>query len=230
MKTKALAVLLTAFLLPVFFEYVYSGSQQVSSTAASTIITRARYYLDAPGIASGDSFWSDARLLQWLNDGQVDIATRTHCMEDTETETLLTSTLSYALSDNFITIKAVIYNNEKALKKGSIEHIGEVEALGEPAYWVQWEDSVIVYPAPSSSVTGNSIVVYVVDRPSTLASTDTITIPVYYERALVLYMVTQAFYYDQKFAQAAQMEAQYHAELDRYRQDFSNQPPSGQVR
>ncbi len=46
--------------------------------------------------------------------------------------------MSYALADAFIVIKAVIYDDVKALRKGSIEMFGDISGTsGEPVYWTQ---------------------------------------------------------------------------------------------
>jgi hypothetical protein len=150
---SCLFVILTILYLLCCVTAAWAGSQTTSSTLASTIITRARYYLNEPTA----SFWSDAELLVYLNDGTLDIAARTHCLEDVETEILVEAQQIYPLGDPFIVVKHVVYNDEKALLKGNIQEIGQVlgsgegDELGEPAYWAQWENNVIVYPGPDST-------------------------------------------------------------------------------
>lgn len=146
---------------------VFAASQQTSSTDASVIITNARYYLNE---ATAD-FWSDAELLVYVNAGTMDIVTRTHCLESVEIEALIADQMAYALSDAFILIRAVIYDagsgDEKGLEKGSLEEVGHIEETGEPSYWFQNQDNVVVYPRPDSdhSGTGHNLDVYTVKRP-----------------------------------------------------------------
>lgn len=206
--------------------WLYSGSQTVSSTLASTIITQVRYYLNE----SSATFWADAELLVFLNDGTLNIVARTHCLEDTEDVTLVTDTTSYALSDPFIIIKHAIYNSATALKKGSIDDMGRVvgstsrDALGYPEYWAQWESNIIVYPKPDSDASGNVVTVYVVDRPTAVVAGANVLVPAQYDKALVYYIVGQALKKDGRLALAAAYIAEYMAECDRYRTDFSTQP------
>ena len=81
------------------------ASQQTSSTLLSTHITRARSYLNE----ATASFWTNAELLIWGNDGTLDIVARTHCLESIETEQLIVNTMSYALASPFLFIRAVVY-------------------------------------------------------------------------------------------------------------------------
>jgi hypothetical protein len=129
---------------------VFGASQQTSSTTAQTIINDARYLLNE----SSASFWDDIEMLQWVNDGMVDLVTRTHCLETTESVTLAASTIEYAISGNYIKIKAVHYNDADSkvwgLKKGSPEHLGSDAysrmRLTKPSFWYDWGGNVGVYP------------------------------------------------------------------------------------
>lgn len=217
----------------------FGASQQTSGTDASVIATRARYMLNDPTIWGGTqkSIWSDAELLQWLNDGTNDIVTRTQCLEDIETETLVANTYSYALTTNFIAIKAVVYKNaignEYTLERGNFQgkagsfSFGQTQSMtGAPAYFMQWENSVIIYPIPSATEASDTIDVYMVIRPTAATgATDDVKVPAYYDRALTLYIVAQALYKDGKFNKASRIMTEYLAELDRYRADYIEPMP-----
>lgn len=366
---KRLRVLITVFLL-IFFTcfWCYAGSQQTSTTLASAVVTNARSYLNE----STATFWTDAQLLVWLNEGLVDIAARSHCIESIETETLETGRISYQLSSNFLGVKAVMYNSydeyvqngsmeldvnwnddgtptadaqssdqayqgtysrmftvdaadegiksdtfttvtgttyyyrlwvypddatsinvyvklgddsgasvdsdvttlvqdawnaisgswtetgsggssayfsirsmtgvtsgdwyvdevhvfstgyKKALRRGSIEHIGEITGdLGEPSYWTEWGNAVIVYPPADSTAAGNTIDVYLAGRPSAVVTTDYVPTPANYDRALTYYIVSQALWRDEKYAASRLADAMYKSEIDRFRSDYNDQP------
>lgn len=145
----------------------FAASQQTSSTDASDVITYARYYLNEPTAI----FWSDAELLAYLNMGTMDIVARTHCLEAIEIEVLVANQLSYALSDAYILVKAVVYaqaaGDEKGLIRGNIQSLGHMEEVGEPVYWDQEQDNIIVWPKPDAthSGAGHDIDVYTVKRP-----------------------------------------------------------------
>lgn len=145
-----------------FAVQAWGGNQTTSSTLASSIIDQARKYLNDSTSYGGTqaSIWSDSEMLQWVNDGTLDIVSRTHCLEDTETEVLVENQAIYALGDPFIIVKYVIYNNDFALDKGSIgefNRVGSASVDGAPTHWCMWENNLIVYPAPdSTTVTAGS--------------------------------------------------------------------------
>ncbi len=217
----------------------FGASQQPSSTDASVIAQRARVYLGDPTTWGGTqkSIWSDAELLQWVNDGTNDIVARTQCLEDIETETLVANTYAYSLTTNFIAIKAVIYKNatgnEYTLERGNFQgkagsfSFGQTQSMtGAPAYFMQWENSVIVYPIPDATTAGDTIDVYMVIRPTAaVGAFDDVKVPAYYDRALTLYIVAQALYKDGKFSKASRIMTEYLAELDRYRADYVEPMP-----
>lgn len=229
-------------ILFLFSVQVLAGSQQPSATDASVIATRARYMLNDPTTWGGTqkSVWSDAELLQWLNDGTNDIVARTQCLEDIETETLVANTYSYALTTSFIAIKAVIYKsatgNEWTLERGNFQgspgkfSFGHSETMtGAPAYFVQWENNIIVYPIPDATAAGDTIDVYMVIRPTAATgATDDVKVPAYYDRALTLYIVAQGLYKDGKYGKASRIMTEYLAELDRYRSDYVEPMPKVQ--
>ena len=148
MDLKKLFIAVSVFFLTC--SVAFAGSQQTSTTLASVIITNARMYLND---TTTTYFHSDAEMLVYLNNGTMDIVARTHCLEAIEAETLVADTMAYALGDAFIVIKAVVYDDVKALRKGSIESLGDVlGTTGEPVYWTQWGSSVLVYPVPLSLI------------------------------------------------------------------------------
>jgi len=198
------------------------ASQQTSSTLMSTHITRARSYLNE----ATASFWTDAELLIWGNDGTLDIVARTHCLESIETEQLIVNTMSYALASPFLFIRAVVYTQaagvERGLIKGNLQSIGHVKGSGEPIYWCQERDNVVVYPKPDASHSGAGfdIDVYTVTRPTAIAASETVLVPACYDNALTMYIAAQGFLKDSQFGRAELFMRAYYAELDRYRQDF----------
>ena len=125
----------------------FGASQGTSSTAASTVIDRAEVWLND----SDNRFWSAGELLQWLNDGMVDIVTRSHCLEGTETIFLDTDVIEYSISATYLTVKAIQYvdadHKSWGLVKGSPASVGQNTAVTIPTYWYSWEDKVGIYPA-----------------------------------------------------------------------------------
>lgn len=217
---------LTYALLIVFLvaSLVFAGSQQTSSTTAATIILNARAYLNDE---KSSPFQSDANLLQWLNDGLVDLVSRSHCLETTEDISLVADQTEYSIVGSYIVVKAVHYVNSssatKSLIRGAPESVGLVGNVGEPAFWYDWAGKIGAYPA-LTSVTTEKITVYLVTRPTAITSTDAVTVPAIYDKALTMYVVAQAWAKDRQAGKYDQAMSLYQAELDRYRQDFLSVP------
>lgn len=215
---KRLAIAIIILLISIS---AWGASQQTSSTLASTMITNARYYLDE----ATEDYWSDTELLGWLNDGVVDIAAKTNCLETTEAVTLTASTVEYTISTAYITIKDVVYNGtsyKKGLIKGNVRSIGHEMQDDEPTYWYEFAGKVGIYPA-LTSVTTETATLYLIKRPTAIASSAAVTTPAIYDKALVYYIVAQAQLKQGQGATASAYLSLYQAELDRYRADFVDQ-------
>ena len=205
---------------------IAGGSQSTSGVTAQAVIDRARVYLNE----TTASFWTDARLLTWLNDGLVDIAARTRCLEGTEKVTLLSGITEYAVSTTTsFGVAAVFYSGTTAGYRKGIEEIainefgrkpsGE-ELTGEPNFYCVWNDRIYVEPQPSSGVSGDLLYVYLAKRPSTIALSGANPLPAIFDKALTIYVVFNAFHELRRFDLAAFYENRYLAELDRYRIDY----------
>jgi len=211
-----------AFLLSYTLSSIaFAGSQQTSSTTAGTIITNVRSYLQE---STADT-WSDAELLVWLNDGQIDIAARSRCLEGTADISLVASTHEYSIVSNYIDIVRVVYTDASGIEVGLVpSEVGglghNIKNIGTPRYWYQWGGKVGVYPIPSS-VTTETITIYYTERPSDVASGDNIELPAHFDKALTLYVVGEALKKKFRYADSGSFKAEYLEELDRYRQDFN---------
>jgi len=218
---KKLSVIIFVMLLTIS---AFAGSQQVSSTTAATIITNARSYFS--GISS-DLFWNDTRLLQWVNDGMVDVVSKSHCLEDTEDIDLVADQVEYTITSEYILVKSVWYvdsdSKSRGLLPGKPADVGGVEDVEEPAYWYDWAGKIGAYPTLSSATT-EKITVYLVTRPSVIAISGNVTVPAIYDKALTMYVVAQAWLKEKQLEKYAKAMALYQAEIDRYRQDFLSVP------
>ena len=201
---------------------VFGASQQTSSTTAATIINRAESLVND----TENDLSSAAEMLVWLNDGMVDIVSRTHCLEATEDIDLATSTVEYTVTSTYLTVKAVLYvdadSNTWALKKGSPSSVGQNTAVTTPTYWYEWGGKVGVYPTITR--TTETITVYYITRPEAIASSGTVTTPAIYDSALVLYTAAQAHFKDRQTGRYAQLMGLYLQELARLKAELTEQP------
>jgi len=202
----------------------WAGSQQTSTTLASTIITNVRAYLNEDATAN-TLFWSDAELLVWLNDGLVDLVARSRCLETTEVVTLVSGTLEYTLSTAYIGITGAIYtdgSSYKALKMGDIREAGHAESDSGPEFWYEWNGKVGIYPLATADTAGDTVVFYMIERPSAIASTASITVPAYFDHILTMYIVAQAYMKDTKVDMATLWLQEYYKAIDRFRLDYTH--------
>jgi hypothetical protein len=209
---------------------VFAASQNTSSTTAATIITQVRYVLNET--ADEAEFWNDAELLRWINDGLEDIAAKAHCLENTESISLIASTIEYSIvSTTYIAVKAVHYidasSNSIALRKGTPEMVGRLQedwdTSPSPTFWYDWNGKIGIYPT-LSSVTTETVTLYLVEMPAAVASGGTVPTPKIFDNALRAYVISRAYYKDRQYAKAGQWMSVYESEINRYRQDFIEQP------
>lgn len=197
---------------------VYSTSQQTSSTLASTIITNARTYLNE----TTERFWLTDELLTWLNDGILDIVSRTRCLEISEDIILIAGQLEYNIRTDYLGIESIYYHPSgeyKGLKLVEPRDIGHIEDIGEPDEWYEWDGKVGFSPLTLES--GDTVTLYLILNPETVTLADKITIPAIYDRALMLYIVSKGHLKERRMDKAVQNMAEYISELDRFRLDFN---------
>ena len=177
--------------------HAFADSQTTSNTLASVIITNARSLLNE----SSTTFMSDAQALVFLNAGTMEIC-KSGVLEDIEIETLVEGTTAYVLTESFIKVVGVIYDDTTPLELGTFEKWAEVEEHGTPGYWMPWETGVIVFPAPDADAAGKEIDCYFLVRPAAVASNVAVLVPAQYDSQLVDYIVMQALFRDSRYSAA----------------------------
>lgn len=207
---------------------LYAGSQQTSGINARTVIDRARVVYNDESA----NFVTDSELLEFLNWGLVDIATRSKCIETTENITLISGVTQYLLNDPYISVSGAVYSGlttypspYKSVKPTGIDMIGDVEAIGIPDKYVVWDDYIIVLPTPESGASGYTMTVYMAGRPSTVALSGTIPTPAIYDKALSLWVAAHIYLKSENYGGYGVLMKLYAEEMDRWRADTSGQKP-----
>jgi len=197
------------------------SSQQKSLTLASDFIDLVRSdYND-----STSTYFSDADMLRYINDGTLDIAIKSQCLQTVEQKALLADTIEYSISAQYIEVIAAHYIDSSgkswALKPGSIDRVGLDIAEGDtdaPAYWYEFNGKVGIYPA-LASVTTQAADVFLASRPSVITAADTILIPEVYDVALKKYVLSRMALKDKNSAMHTSLMGEYNAEIMFYRND-----------
>lgn len=198
-----------------------AGPQTASSTTGTAMIARVRVLLDEATAKK----WSDANLLQFINDGMSDIASRTLSYQGTENINLIADTVEYTPSTDYIAVVTAIYNPASGksigLKKGNVRSRGsdDSERLEEPGWWYEFGGKVGFYPA-LSAVTTETVTVYLAKRPTTIMAGQNILTPAVFDNALMYFVVCRAFLLDGRIPDANNYMMLYMKEIDRFRADF----------
>ena len=209
--------------------HVYAGSQARSGKTAANIITEAKWVLINN---AKDNFWSDAEMLGWVNEGILDIVSKTHCLEDTATIVLVTDTKDYAWTgtSNYLTVDPhgaflQLHNSSKyKTLTNNKSIIGHVIETGPPAYWYEFNGRVHVWPVPTSAYSGSTVFVDFVPIPDGCSTASlAIETPKIYDPALVFYVISRAMSKEKNPASIAYMNL-YQQTIDRYRADFIDEP------
>ena len=208
---KRLLILIICFLVFCGSLNVWAESQQTSGITATTVANRVRALLNDPTVFGGAQrdIWSDAQLVQFTNDGIADLCL-SGAMVSTTSIGLVTDTPNYQITDDFIGIKGVIYNDAKSLEKGNFFGRSGVDAYGhqavgsgEPDFWTMHGSYVWVYPMPDGTAAANDIDVLLYSRPAAdITSSQAVPTPERYDQALIYYATAQALMRDGRYIQA----------------------------
>lgn len=180
------------------------------------VITAVRDILNEQTAA----FWTDTQLLKWINNGIIDIVSKTWCLADSETITLATGTLEYALSNDLIAVVSVTYNSAKGLVLGHPSMLGHIYDPDEPVYYYFFNQKIGILPKPTSTVDSNTCEVYEIPKPTEITVAGTVTVPSYLDDTLQQYVVGKALRKDNRPTEAEKIENEYKGNLRFYRSDL----------
>uniref|UniRef100_A0A6M3IFN7 Uncharacterized protein n=1 Tax=viral metagenome TaxID=1070528 RepID=A0A6M3IFN7_9ZZZZ len=158
-----------------------------------------------------------------------DLAAKTRCNESVYAVALESGISEYSLnSTDYITINTALYYSGttiyKGLKRGNPQSTGHVSSPKEPMFWYQTGNRIGFYPIPTASISGCSVFVYLTERLSSIAPTDTIPTPAIYDNALVYFVVAQGAYRDVQKTMGDAYMVMYHDILKLFRGDFEERP------
>ena len=146
--------------------------------------------------ATGDSFFSDAQINNWLWQACHIFAKKALLIERTYTTTTVASTQDYAYPTNTIAIKRVTYNGVKIKR---ITH-REDDAMtlqnsastmsGSSTYYTDFNFTLSLRPIPSSAVT---LKIYSFNDAASISNTSTLEIPTLFQFDTVDYILARMF-------------------------------------
>lgn len=230
MKKRPLFSIINRAVLAVLLlvSFVYAGPQNTSSTAATTIITRARQILNEDTAG----FWTDTELLRWVNDGQADIANKAHCIQTSETISLVASTIEYTPTISYIKVIDVWFTDSggdiwalKNVDPGAKGNAREelYSQSSTPKCWYEFDGKIGIFPA-MDTVTTESIKVFYAQQSTDVTASENVGVPSIFDASLVNYVVAMAHQKDRKYNDFQFFWQRYENELNRYRKDLIEQP------
>lgn len=176
----------------------------------------------------GDSdqiFITNADLIDWVNDGQVEICRQTDCL--TGTQSFVASDLAGGVGKNFpadrIKTKRVTYTDvtgfEKPLKLIAVSDLDNMlipsDAVGggEPSLYYFEGEALFVWPRPASSDANTVRHTYSKVTTTVTAIGDTIGLPIAYQGDLVQFCTARAHGRDQNYRAQQMAQAEFDTNL-----------------
>lgn len=159
---------------------------------------------------------TDAMTLEWINDGQLDIARKTECLEGSYSINSVAGTMGYALPTDFFKDIRVTYDGMPMRKttQGYMDtfwagHEKTPVSQGTPIFYYFFAGQINIYPAPAANLT-NGIVLNYVKIPAVLTgSAQTPEIPDEFHGNIVTYSHWRALQQDEQWPAADRLKQEY---------------------
>jgi len=163
----------------------------------------------------GDSFFSQAEILDMMWDACLDMTRETNIIERLYSTSTVASQQDYTYPTNAIALKRVTYEGRKLMpislrEDDQITGLNQATtATGTPRYYFIWNSVISLRPVPTGVGT---LKIYTYNEPSVITNTSVLEIPVQFHMDLIDYIVSEmaakdsnfqaAQYYQQKWEQA----------------------------
>ena len=186
------------------------------------------------------SFWTDAQLQNWLDQGISDIAARGLCLQSADTFLLVTGQLEYAdlvaggvagVTD-IVKVWGCIYispdNEYIGMKRVYPNQIADLPfmAAGPPKYYFHIADKIGVLPLPSSNENGESVKIYFATQP--LGATLALRIaelPPEYKNLIYFYAASLAYKKEHRYSESDKLYQMYLEKINAIKAEIYNVSP-----
>ena len=184
------------------------------------------------------SFWSDAEIQAWLDQGISDITSRALCFQTSDTITLSTSVYEYSTTTGSVSVSAIVKilgafyispdNEYIGLKRIYANQIADLPymASGPPKYYYHYANKIGILPLPTSTESTNLVRIYFARQASGATLALRIAdLPTEYKPLLYLFAASMAWKKEHRFAEANATYATYLQQLNALKQELHNVPP-----
>ena len=183
------------------------------------------------------SFWSDAELQEFLDQGVYDIAAKARCIQGSDTFLLVTSQYEYttfvASSSTTISyVRGCIYispdNEYIGLKRIYPSQISDLPHMlaGPPKYFYHVNSIIGIFPLPTASENGESVKIYYASKPTGATLALRIAeLPAEFMSPLYWYAASMAYKKEHRYAESDKFYQMYQQELTALKQELYSAPP-----
>lgn len=160
---------------------------------------------------SGVSFYTNAMLNRWINDGQWDVADKSLCYEREHSLVTVVNTRSVVISATKLLSLEYLPTSGSRMGLGRIlpQMVGHINLTGvTPQYWFMWGNRVCIEPIPTAVY---NLVGYIASHPLQILTSDTDEpeIPVAFIPWVIEYAHIRALMRDKQWGKAAYRYSQY---------------------
>lgn len=139
---------------------------------------------------------SDADIIRWINDAQVDIAINNNLLQVTATTANTVGQQKFTLPTDLLTLRSVRYKNKKLIGYSMEEAESLISAdsteRGVPIMYWMYANQLYLWPTPEVEGT-DDLSLYYTRQPITIAvASETPELPTQYHPRLVEYCIAQA--------------------------------------
>lgn len=154
-------------------------------------------------------------LVDYANDGQMDIARKTEILQTTALISTIINTDLYALPADLIRIVRVTYLNSD-IRSTTLNEISQLDIdkdvagnTGIPSLWYQAGNKIGLYPTPSAAVANSVKVTYVKSPVALAADADIPEIPVHMHEDIVRFCIWRAKEQDEDIFLLSSLAGEY---------------------
>lgn len=170
--------------------------------------------------AVGDTYWSDSELLSYAYIAELELNREGLIIERTMETDTVADQQEYAKPANCIQIKRLEYNGDK-INYVNFDKLSEISGFnstnaagGQPRFYTDWNDTLILYPVPDSVGT---LKMRVILEPSLQSISGSFDIDTQFHPALVNYLNWRMAIKDSNMPMADRFEKLHIAALEQVR-------------
>lgn len=186
------------------------------------------------------SFWTDAQIQNWLDQGVRDVATRGLAIQDSDTFLLVTGQYEYtdlvtdgaAGVSDIVKVWGCIYQNPddeyiglKRINPSQVADLPHMKA-GPPVYYYHFANKIGIFPLPASGQNGDTVKVYFSRKPTGATNALRIAeLPTEYKTLIYWFAAALAYKKEHRYAESDKFYQMYLQELNALKQELYNVRP-----